>query len=263
MGNNILSKGSFFCVVLLGAFSCTPKKQLVSSVIGEEKRVSRAERVNIMSNVVQNQAYFTTFSGRAKSKISINKDTYDVTANVRIERDKAIWISITAIMGIEAGRVLITPDSVKVMNRLEAEYVRKPFDYIYNFTSRELDFSSLQDLLVGNVISRAIDRNADVSMTDAGGLLRGQANDLLFLVQLDRNYRTVLALLDEERRNQRLEASYANYSEFAGRWFPNQVNVSIAADGLDLRSEMSYNRVAYDEALEMPFNIPARYKEVQ
>lgn len=263
MGNNILSKGSFFCVVVSVVFSCTPKKQLVSNVIGEEKRVSRAERVHIMSNVAQNQTYFTTFSGRAKSKISINKDTYDVTANVRIERDKAIWISITAIMGIEAGRVLITPDSVKVMNRLEAGYVRKPFDYIYNFTSRELDFSSLQDLLVGNVIAQAVDGDTDVSMTDVGGVLRGQSNDLLFLVQLDGNYRAVLALLDEEGRNQRLEASYANYSEFTGRRFPSQINVSLVADGLDVRSEMNYNRVAYDEALEMPFSIPARYKEIQ
>ena len=263
MGNNILSKGIFFYVIILVAFSCTPKKQLVSNVIGDEKRVSRAERVHVMSNVVQNQTYFTTFSGRAKSTIFINKDTYDVTANVRIERGKAIWISITAIMGIEAGRVLITPDSVKVMNRLEARYIRKPFDYIYNFTSRELDFSSLQDLLVGNVISQAVDGDTDVSMTDVGGVLKGQANDLLFLVQLDGNYRAILALLDEEGRNQRLEASYSNYSEFAGRRFPNQVNVSIAADGLDLRSEMNYSRVVYDEALEMPFNIPARYKEIQ
>lgn len=263
MASNILSKGSFFCILALMMSSCTPKKQLVSHAIAEEKHVSRAERANIMSNVAQNQTYFNTFSGRAKSKISINKRTYDVTANVRIEHNKAIWISISAIMGIEAGRVLITPDSVKVINRLEAAYVSKPFDYIHNFTSRELDFSSLQNLLVGNVISQAVDRGTDVSMTEVGGLLRGQADELLFLVQLDGNYRPVLTLLDEDSRNQRLEASYANYGEFSGRRFPSQVNVSIVADGLDLWSEMNYSRVGYDEVLEMPFSIPARYTEVQ
>ncbi|WP_257669508.1 DUF4292 domain-containing protein [Parapedobacter tibetensis] len=265
MGNNILTSGGpFYALMLISLLlSCTPKKQLVSPDVGNEKRVSRAERVHIIGAVTQSQLYFTTFSGRAKSKVSINKDSYDVTANVRIERDKAIWISITALMGIEVGRVLITPDSVKIMNRLQAQYIRKPFDYIYKFTSRELDFSNLQDLLVGNVITQAIGRDVQVFTADAGSILRGQANDLLYLVQLDKNYRTVLTLMDEEGRNQRLEASYTSYSESAGQSFPNQVNISITADDLDLQSAMNYSRVAYNEALEMPFSIPSRYKEAQ
>ncbi len=258
-----MNRGVCCCVSIVLLFSCTPKKELIATDGAAEKRVSRAERLQIMSGVVQNQAYFTTFNGRAKSKITVNRENYDVTANIRIERDRAIWISITAIMGIEAGRVLITPDSVKVVNRLQAEYIRKPFDYIHTFASKELNFSSLQDLLVGNVIPQAVGADTDVSTTDAGNLLRGQSNDLLFLVQLDANYRSVLTLLDEEGRNQRLEASYANYNELAGRLFPNQVKISIAADGLDLRSELNYSKVAYDEILEMPFSIPSRYKEIQ
>ncbi len=263
MRDGILSKGGLLWLIMIGIVSCAPKKQLVSNAIGTEKRASRAERLHIMSNVVQNQTHFTTFSGRAKSKISINKDTYDVTANVRIERDKAIWISVTALMGVEAGRVLITPDSVKVMNRLQGAYIQKPFEYIYQYTSPELGFTSLQDMLVGNVIAQAMGTDTDVSIADGGGVLRGQANDLLFLIQLAENHKAKLMLLDEADRHQRLEASYTNYTPYTGRLFPNQIHISIAAAGLDIRSEMNYNRVSYDEVLDMPFNIPARYKEIQ
>ena len=137
MRNNILIKGAGFGLALAFLLSCAPKKRLVPSG-GYEKRVSRAERADVFAHAAQHQRHFTTFSGRAKSVLAINgKERYDVTANVRIVHDEAIWISVTALMGIEVARVLITPDSVKIINRLQAEYIKKPLEYLHHFTSSE------------------------------------------------------------------------------------------------------------------------------
>ncbi|SEL58854.1 DUF4292 domain-containing protein [Parapedobacter koreensis] len=263
MRNSTLIRGTIFFIALVAVVSCAPKKRLVTVGEKNERRVSRAERTNILDNVVQRELYFTTFSGRAKSQIVINKDNYDVTANVRIERDKAIWISVTALMGIEAGRVLITPDSVQIINRLQSEYMKKPFDYLHNFTSDELDFSNLQRLLIGNVIKQAVGHDTEVWAIDGNHLLRGQINNLMYAVQVDASYRTMSNSLNEVARRQRLEAHYANYQESGQLTFPYQVNISVTAEGLKLQSAMNYTRVAYDEVLSMPFDIPSRYKEIQ
>lgn len=262
MRSATLIRGSIFCVILAVLFSCAPKKRLAPTK-GMEKRVSRAERLNILSNIAQHQLHYVTFSGRAKSSIVINKDSYDVTANVRIEHSKAIWISITALMGIEVGRVLITPDSIKIINRLQSEYIQKPFEYLHNFTSDELDFSSLQHLLVGNVIGKENEEDTEVFKSDGGYLLRGDSNDLLYVAALDAGYRTMQTSMDESRRGQRLQAFYSDYRKAVGYDFPHHVKISITAQDLDLRSDMNYSRVVYNEEVEMPFSVPSRYKEIQ
>lgn len=262
MQGNLLIKTVVFGISLVAVFSCSSKKTSISTSVDKEK-MSRIERLQILRQIEAHQLRFNTFSGRAKSKLVVNRENYDVTANVRIERDKAIWISVTALMGIEAGRILITPDSVKIINRLQAEYINKPFEYLYKFASEDLDFSSLQQLLVGNVIQETFTKNSEIWMNERGYSLRGQHNDLLYLAQLDTGYRPVVTVLDDAIRNQRMEASYEEYRSLAGQVFPNQVKISVMSEELRLQSEMRYNRVVYDGALDMPFNIPARYKEIQ
>ncbi len=68
---------------------------------------------------------FTTFS----AKINVDYQgtdgkKYDVNANLRMYKDSAIWISITAIFGIEGLRAYITKDSVKILNN-RIKYIRQ------------------------------------------------------------------------------------------------------------------------------------------
>ncbi len=262
MRSSLLIKILLGCLLWAAMLSCASKKPVLSTD-ESGSAVSRAERLRILNQVAQQQLHFTTFSGRAKSKILINKDRYDVMANVRIERDKAIWISVTALMGLEAGRVLITPDSIKIMNRLQSEYIQKPFDYLYRFTSSELDFFSLQQLLVGNVIDQTVDRESEIRAISEGYVLRGHVDHLGYFVQLNSGFRPMFTTLDDAGRKQEMEAYYADYRQIEGRTFPNHVKISIVAEELSLLSEMNYSRIGYDETLDMPFNIPVKYKEVQ
>ena len=43
----------------------------------------------------------------------------DFNAFIRMRKDSVLWVSVNALLGIEAFRVLITPDSVKVINKLD------------------------------------------------------------------------------------------------------------------------------------------------
>lgn len=261
MQSNILIKVAL-CVLLATVFSCATKKRLPRSGT-DERRVSRAERLRVIDGITRHQLHFNTFSGRAKSRIAINKDNYDVTTNVRLVRDSAIWISVTALMGIEAGRVLITPDSVKIINRLQSEYVSQPFAYIHRFTTHKLDFSGLQQLLVGNTLNNIVDGDAEVTAFDEGYSLRGETNELQYTMQVDSNYRTLQVLLDDTSYNQRMETLYTNYREVDQQAFPFDLHMALAATDFKLTAEVVYSRVTFNEPQEMPFSIPQRYKERQ
>ncbi|MFC3199238.1 DUF4292 domain-containing protein [Parapedobacter deserti] len=262
MRNNTLNKRALWLILLASVISCAPKKELANAA-ASEKRASRTERSNVIGGVVKQQLHFTTISGRARSKVAINNDSYDVTATIRVERDKAIWISVTALMGIEVGRLLITPDSVKIINRLQSEYIKKPFNYLYHFSTEGLDFFNLQHILVGNVIGPVVDDDAEVWSLDGEYVLRNRIDEVSYTTQVNADYRPVILFMGEPLRNQRLEAFYADYRHADGRAFPHDMKLLITADKLNLRSEMRYTRVIFDDALEMPFSIPPRYNEVE
>jgi len=114
-----------------------------------EKPIRLSGKLNAIKS---GQTNFTTFSGKARTKLDINGSSNDVTLNIRIQKGQKIWVSVTAIAGIEVARALITPDSLLVINKLQGLYIRKPFSYVYSFTSKQVDYSSLEAILVGDAI---------------------------------------------------------------------------------------------------------------
>lgn len=263
MQSNISTRTVGWCLVLALSISCAPKKRILSD--GDEVRISGVAKAAVLEGVARQQLHYTTFSGRAKSNLTINeKERYDVTANVRIARNEAIWISVTALMGVEIARISITPDSIRIINRLRSEYVEKPFAYLHNFTGNGLDFLSLQQLLQGDVIGQATGNDTEVWQYARGYLLKKHIGGLDYAMQLDSDYRNNHTLvIDAMAQGQQLEAFYSNYQTIAGNAFPHQVDILISTPGLTLRSEMRYSRVAYDEKIDMPFSVPSRYSEIQ
>ena len=68
-------------------------------------------------------------------------------------KDSAIWISLSAsIFNIEVYRVLITKDSVILLNKQEKEVQYRSLDYLQEVTEIPFDYKTLQDLLVGNPV---------------------------------------------------------------------------------------------------------------
>ncbi|UZJ66276.1 DUF4292 domain-containing protein [Sphingobacterium sp. KU25419] len=166
--------------------SCSTKKKIakvdhtpleIPTIDKEDSKTEIAQKF-LLSNLE-----FTTFSGKAKSKISIGKSSQDATVNIRIEKDKKIWISITALLGLEVGRVLITPDSVQILNKFQGEYIGKPFSYLYQYASEDLTFANVQDLLLANFSTNLLNaHNFEVDLKSIPIQLRGQKNELSYYI---------------------------------------------------------------------------------
>ncbi|TDS11054.1 DUF4292 domain-containing protein [Sphingobacterium paludis] len=249
-------------VVSLLLTGCKKRKRVNLPNQDAPTEVSAAHAASIKSFELSNLD-FRTFSGRAKTKIELNKQVNDVTLNVRIERDKAIWLSVTATLGIEVARVLITPDSVKILNKLQGEYIAKPFSYIYNYTSNGVNFATLQDLLLANVSSGLL-RNSNVQVASATDefIVVGVKDQLSYQYRINKENRPFNFILQEVGANQNLEAFYSGYANNAGYNFPNNLALNIVGDQVSLKASVSYNRVSFNEQVDMPFTVSGRYKVI-
>ncbi len=96
-------------------------------------------------------------STKGNIKLTQAGKTNKATAYLRMRKDSVIWGAVRKF-GIEGGRLLITPDSFFLVNRLEKNYYAKPISYVRDMmglasNGDELsDFRNLYDLILGNPI---------------------------------------------------------------------------------------------------------------
>ena len=72
----------------------------------------------LMSELKKNEVNFTTFSAKSAISVENNGSNNAFKSTIRIQKDSAIWVSITPLFGIELARVLLTKDSLKVITAL-------------------------------------------------------------------------------------------------------------------------------------------------
>src|SRR5687767_1933197 len=107
----------------------------------------------VYEQIMKNKIDYNTFSAKIKVDFEGNdgKKT-DFNAFIRLKKDSVMWISIIAALGIEGFRVLITPDSVKVINKLDKIVQLRSVDYLREVANIPMTFDELQDLLIGNPV---------------------------------------------------------------------------------------------------------------
>ncbi|MCI0922195.1 DUF4292 domain-containing protein [Sphingobacterium rhinopitheci] len=237
--------------------SCASKKKVVGDKTGTNP-------VMLNDGYTINNLDFHTFNGRAKTKVEFGDEKQDVTLHIRIDRDKAIWISVTAtVVNYEAARILITPDTVKILNKLQSEYIVKPFSYIYKYAGEGINFAMLQDLILANVNTKLL-RTENLTVASAADEVQlvGVINGLSFQYSLNENNRPKVFRLNAIGANENIEAFYSSFAAVTGYNFPQNQNLKVNAGALSINAILNYNKLEFNEPIEMPFTAPAKYKVV-
>lgn len=266
MRGNTLNKIYTAAAAILLLASCKAHKQLIANRPADSGRQPvvapakpRANTVNAKLTAIRaKQLTFNTFSGKAKTKLNINGSTNDVTLNVRIQRDQKIWVSVTAILGVEVARALITPDSIVVINRLQGVYMEKPFSFVYQYASRQVNFKTLQALLVGNAVPGTLADDAQIGSDNANTLLTGRIQDLVYKLTLGPDYKVSQTNLSNPQ-GQALQVNNSAFIQAGGHELPSQIDIASAAGSKKVNISLHYNNAEFDKVLEYPFSIPDRF----
>ncbi|WP_157750667.1 DUF4292 domain-containing protein [Mucilaginibacter gotjawali] len=179
-----------------------------------------------LNAIKASQTTFNTFSGKARAKLNINGDSNDVTLNIRIKSDQKIWISITAIAGIEVARALITPDSILLINRLQNVYVKKPFSYINKFAGSQATYKTLESLIIGNAIPELVSENSDVREENGGTVLSGNFSDFVFKVIFGPDLRPNQTNLSNQGAGQTLQVANSAFIQAGNKVIPSEIDLS-------------------------------------
>ena len=238
------------------------KKDSVVVVINPADSDSAKSVRATLSNINAKQIEFNTFSSKLKIDYSDDKNNrLDFNAFMRMKKDSAIWVSIIAALNIEAFRVMITPDTVTIMNKLERTIQKKPLSYLQELTKVPFDFETLQDLIIGNPVY--LDKNI-VSYTDQGDRISMSTIGDAFkhFITVSKNDLTLLfSKLDDidATRSRTANLSYSEYAAAGNRMFAGMRKISLS-EKTKIDVQLEFKQVEFDKPMNFPFAIPKNYR---
>lgn len=221
--------------------------------------VLNAARVAKIEALNAKRANFSTLSGKAKASLVIGTNSNDVTMNIRIKNNEVIWVSVTALAGLEVARALITPDSVKVINRLENEYIRKPFSYLHEFTNDQVNFGTLQSVLLGNAIPEFMSDSTELNIKGTQTELSSAVGSLLYRLLSNDRDKVIQTDLSDESAGRSLIVAYDEFQTIAGQEVPHSVVLRSRVKNKNISLDLKFAKIELDMPVDIPFRVPDRF----
>jgi hypothetical protein len=205
---------------------------------------------------LDNQINYKSFSSKIKVHIKgTDLPIQNVTASLRIKKDSIVWISVTAIAGLEVMRILITNDSLKVLDRFNSKYTARSIDELKRFLP-EVSMAEVQNLLIGQSI--AMKGKLDITTEEDQYKVKLNQGGMDQVLWLAPDFYTNRMTIAEPNAKNSVEIYYKKYKQLGRNKFPVERRMLIHAEKpLDL--ELKYVNIKVDESLRFPFKIPAKY----
>ncbi|MDO7847866.1 DUF4292 domain-containing protein [Hymenobacter sp. M29] len=94
---------------------------------------------------------FLYLNAKGKAQITMKGNKQGANISLRMRRDSIIWVT-AGLLGVEGVRAVLTPDSVRVVNKLEKTYFTGGYDYLSKLLNVPVSFAQMQALLLGDYL---------------------------------------------------------------------------------------------------------------
>lgn len=260
-------------VAAAGLLSCRSTKKIQTAIAKKDTTTSvqATPAPNDSSRFVKavfqaidsNRIDYTTFSAKVNVDYRDAEDKrYDFNTLVRIHKDSAVWMSVNAILGIEALRVLITRDSVMLLDKQNKIYTARSIDFLQELTSLPLTLKTVQDLIIGNPVF--LDSNV-VSLM--------QGNNTISLLSLGPWFKNLLTISQSDStllrsklddadlsRSRTADLTYSDYEKKSGNLFSTKRRINVV-EKKKLDINLEFKQYAFNEEVSFPFSIPKNYRQ--
>lgn len=202
----------------------------------------------------------------AQTRIYVEGDGQSMSANGNIVwvRDSAIWLNVKKF-GLEAARVLVTPDSVFMINRLQKTWNSRSLESLQSEYQLPGGFDLLQDFLLGRAW---MDKEMELKSDIDEGLHRLAGSN--GVVAADYRIEEGSFLLKSEsflqpRTARNVRFSFENYqkTKYAGLYPLIRTIQAFSPETKDVQFELEFLHVDFNTPAPYRFEIPANYQRTE
>ena len=252
----------YIALVLMSVFmiSCKSKAVAVQNT-GNTEVVKKDNKV--IEKHYDNKLDFKTLYIKAAARYVDEKQSQNVTAEIRIEKDKQILISVR-FLGITMAKALITPTAVSYYEKINSTYYEGDFTSLSQWLGTELDYSKVQNLLVGEALDDL--RKGKYTQTIVENLIRledeKQTNLKKTFFLEPEKYLVQKEQISQATENIMLEIKYADAKVFDQGTLPTSIEINAIQPKGKTDINLNYNNISFNEELSFPYSVPGGYKKV-
>jgi len=249
----------------------------------------------LIDSITSNYLNFDTISIKFKIYVDFSDESHNLDGVYRIKKDSLIWISLTAPLGIEAARILLTQDSIYFLNKLKKEYFIKPFSFFENNYKVDLEFKDLQAILANQLFlfsetdeEKNLEMNPNSNERDYIKKTFFKDKDSVnYVLKTHRKHkikrsirRNTKGLIVENIKitpktfkisnieildyidNRQLQINYNQFEPTNNQLFPRTVDFILKDSLKTFQVKLDYTKVTVNGETNFSFNIPKSYKRL-
>ena len=142
--------------------SCHTHKQVVKEapVVSSKENM---ENTAILDKVTDNAQPAQFVTSKLKFSVEYGSQQMSLTGNLRMKRDDVIQMQLMAFGFVEAARLEFTKDYVLIIDRINKQYLKAPYNYVDFLRNSGINFFTLQALFWNELFKpglQKVDKNA-------------------------------------------------------------------------------------------------------
>lgn len=215
------------------------------------------------AKVDEQQIRFKTLSVRAKMNWDDGKTATDFVASFRVKADSIIWASISSAGGIEVARVILTPDTFMMINKLGGQLMLRNFNFIQDWLYFPFTYKMIEQIISGSKVEIPY-RESTIQNENEAGLMYFESEKMLEKIWVStQNYTLSKLLLKDKMLSQEALLTFDSYNDLNGKPFSYKRSIEITRGEIKAKLNLNVTRVSMDEPLLLPFEITGRMKEMK
>tara|TARA_Y100000589_G_scaffold332332_1_gene391875 strand:- start:4345 stop:5088 length:744 start_codon:yes stop_codon:yes gene_type:complete len=239
-----------FVILIACVFTaCVGTKSLTN--IESSTKSDILELVNINSPDVD------WFSAQLKGQARFNTSSYPISAQIRMRYDSLIWISVSGPLGIEAIRISVSPDSIKLINRMNNTYFAEDVKSTTNRFNLFLSYSEIQNLLLGGYLF--YNQNSfKLLRSNNDYILFANSDNTSCTLHLNDDYlpSEIIAITEDSIS---IKLNYTNFLKVQDEWVPKNTQLQVFSPSTSLDIMYSYSKILINRPKKIKFSIPSTY----
>lgn len=253
----------YISVLLLSIAVISCKSKAVAVQGNNTSQTVVKEDKKVVEKHYENKLDFSTLYIKASAKYADEKQSQNVTAEIRIEKDKQILISVR-FLGITMAKALITPSAVSYYEKINGTYYEGDFTSLSKWLGTDLDYSKVQNLLVGEAFDDL--RKGKYTQTIVDNLFRldeEKDSNLKKTFFLDsEKYLIQKEEISQPSENRNLQINYSDSKVFNQGTLPTSIEINAVQPKGKTSINLNYNNISFNEELSFPYSVPSGYKKV-
>lgn len=284
----MVNKLFWLLLVSVLMFSCRTAKQVVT-----EKDIPFMTEHKLLKQIESNRLNDSTlFAKRIDVSFTDGENSDNFKASLKISRDSFMQISLTAPLGIEVARILLTQDSIKFVDVYHKKYFLADYDYFNQRYDVSLTYDFLQNIFTNTFSDFTLLDESDlrtkrykldrtemgyklwtVDKKNAGKKLKkfykqsGSERDEIILLQeilIDPTYFRPLSMsLKDLNEGVGISVRYENFVRFGEELFPEKMRFTLFSKKSNMDLNLKFQRMEFNVPVEPNFRILSKYKRME